>query len=934
MAGNGFNSDPLQFVNLVRDNLRDRYETGFPILKELLQNAKDARATQFEFGLHPGISNASHSLLKGPALVVVNDGKFTPTNAKAIKSFGLSDKGQDSASVGKFGLGLKSVFHLAEAFFYISSGWSAEESKSQKHQPFGLLNPFSASDDEGLHDDWDHEWSKSGSSDRETVVAQLQELNILPGSAWFCLWIPLRQREHCVGCEGRSVDPIVKHFYDTAEARGGIVPPDWAESVAAFMPLLTPLVRVSWHNFLQSRKCQSVTLKGTGIQLASPGHSDEEGQFSGTVEIERENGSSNVLAYKGIEALPSLPELDALVYSDQWPTLSTYDRETGQGIQEKEKAVPHCAVVIGLSDAKEYGCYLQHDAVFLPLGDSFKRRLGGNLNLNMLLHGCFFVDAGRKHIARATDGISDPEAEIRGEWNNTIKRLCLLPLIPQILKDTLESGGLSEKARIGLVSSVLQATDSAEIEFLSSRNQLLPIIAADGKVDWILHPAGKEFFQLPDLSGEAGEVLLSLACQTPAPKWPLVLPELPKVTTVAPKLLPFEFTVGLLEKLANERADSVKSRNEITLKLLTNSTRPEHWETNISDLQVFRGRCPHDQHERSFSPEEIRGYAERDRLWNLVGGFTEIVKSVVQAFPAVELLLLDEEAANILGFDLDRFELGAAIQITLSGETPTKSTSSLFSILIRNLPSARDEQRLAARYLLHKEPEQIQCESLLFDANADTEHEAIRELFDTAHTHLDGGWRLIHDSLLEDLSPAARSCLGIARIDIDAVESLVRECNPHELDCSVLPREFKRELILSLKDIDIIRGLNIHETVTGDSVRLNNNSYLESDFEELPEEFTQLVQLIRNDESLYLRRVDGELLIDPLDWSAVVRIALGQPNAQDYWRSILAGAGKAGDSLGREMLDQVRSSNWLPRNEGDPVAPGNVAYIESALAGC
>jgi len=40
----GYTTD---YVNLIADNLRDRYESGFPILKELVQNADDAKARTF-----------------------------------------------------------------------------------------------------------------------------------------------------------------------------------------------------------------------------------------------------------------------------------------------------------------------------------------------------------------------------------------------------------------------------------------------------------------------------------------------------------------------------------------------------------------------------------------------------------------------------------------------------------------------------------------------------------------------------------------------------------------------------------------------------------------------------------------------------------------------------------------------------------------------
>ncbi len=62
----GYTTD---YINLIADNLRDRYDNGFPILKELIQNADDAKARSFVFAHHPGFKNdqQSHPLLRGPA---------------------------------------------------------------------------------------------------------------------------------------------------------------------------------------------------------------------------------------------------------------------------------------------------------------------------------------------------------------------------------------------------------------------------------------------------------------------------------------------------------------------------------------------------------------------------------------------------------------------------------------------------------------------------------------------------------------------------------------------------------------------------------------------------------------------------------------------------------------------------------------------------
>jgi hypothetical protein len=117
-----FEHDYLQDVNLIADNLRDRYKDQFSILKELIQNADDARARRIRFGIFPGLPGSPNILLQGPGMVVVNDGPFSYSDFLAIRRFGLSNKASDRATIGKFGLGMKSVFHLCEAIFFIAEG--------------------------------------------------------------------------------------------------------------------------------------------------------------------------------------------------------------------------------------------------------------------------------------------------------------------------------------------------------------------------------------------------------------------------------------------------------------------------------------------------------------------------------------------------------------------------------------------------------------------------------------------------------------------------------------------------------------------------------------------------------------------------------------------------------------------------------------------
>ena len=65
---------PLGDIEYLNENLLNSYLTGFPILKELIQNAEDAKASCLDYGWIKGISNSKHPLLKCPALFMLDNG--------------------------------------------------------------------------------------------------------------------------------------------------------------------------------------------------------------------------------------------------------------------------------------------------------------------------------------------------------------------------------------------------------------------------------------------------------------------------------------------------------------------------------------------------------------------------------------------------------------------------------------------------------------------------------------------------------------------------------------------------------------------------------------------------------------------------------------------------------------------------------------------
>ena len=102
-----------------------RIMEGYPcdkgILKELLQNADDARATELHFVLDPRehgkdrLFSEKWEPLQGPALLVYNNACFTEEDIKGIQNLGEGNKLMDPARTGQYGVGFNVVYHLTDA---------------------------------------------------------------------------------------------------------------------------------------------------------------------------------------------------------------------------------------------------------------------------------------------------------------------------------------------------------------------------------------------------------------------------------------------------------------------------------------------------------------------------------------------------------------------------------------------------------------------------------------------------------------------------------------------------------------------------------------------------------------------------------------------------------------------------------------------------
>lgn len=115
----GFNLIQPSLIQQLKSIL-NQYPDDGQILKELIQNAEDAGASQVKF-LHDKHSHGTEKLhsdglaqFQGPALYAYNNAMFTKNDWKGIRMLCNSIKEKDPLKVGRFGLGFKSVFHVTD----------------------------------------------------------------------------------------------------------------------------------------------------------------------------------------------------------------------------------------------------------------------------------------------------------------------------------------------------------------------------------------------------------------------------------------------------------------------------------------------------------------------------------------------------------------------------------------------------------------------------------------------------------------------------------------------------------------------------------------------------------------------------------------------------------------------------------------------------
>lgn len=505
----GFEHPALADIAELQHVVGEQYDPA-SIPKELVQNADDARAQQLHFGWWPGRGDSAHPLLRGPAVLVLNDGQFRPENLEGIRLLGLGSKGAEPGSIGKFGRGMKSIFHLCEAFIYLAS---ANQPAAQGHLFCDILNPWSGS---GHHDDWD---LLTEQAELTKVVEQWGHET----TQWFCLWLPLRRPEQLADTAPiKDAYPKVGDFFSA----------DLPLRLARLFPFLRSLKTITlWRWTEHGSMTPDVTLSlETTDRIRFPDLAPgQSGHLAGELNlVDQNSGEHKTLPFCVRESMLGDPQFARLQQNEEsWPARPTYDRQA-KLTMVREKGLPHAGAAFSLLPAaRPNGGQLEvKRAVFLPLSSTlYKLQLGGPYDFQLLLHGYYILDSGRKDIHPDT------------RWNELLDSEGALPLVLSALDDLKNRTRFLSAENLRRLTAGLSSAEFLRqgIPALCRNHQWLYRLGAQHG-DWSLLPADTSFVCMPAPPEEADWTPQELfpALRTLAPKtaitfgdWPRLSPQRP-----------------------------------------------------------------------------------------------------------------------------------------------------------------------------------------------------------------------------------------------------------------------------------------------------------------------------------------------------------------------------------------------------------------------
>ncbi|MEZ9533925.1 hypothetical protein AB4260_11165 [Vibrio lentus] len=475
----GASIDAIGVINQIKDNLTDRYDNGFPVLKEIIQNADDAGANTLTIGWSQGFKDADNELLNAPAIFFVNDAPLEEEHRDAILSIAQSSKAASKTSVGKFGLGMKSLFHLGEAFFFMSEQWLQQTWAADVFNPWDKYRP---------------KWNEFDRSDKLRIEKQLAPLLGEKDKPWFIVWVPLRTQALV---DAKNNNMIINNISDGHSLPDFFSEQHLAEKTSEILPQLKHLNDIVFYKETLRGEFETITHITLVPESSRSAFNGEEilsngsinAMFSGQIRAQVQD-NSHVLEYAGCEQIIADSRLKTLKTAEMgWPKSYQFDKHAQEPVEALDKAEQHAAVTF--SRYKTTGqAYLRANwAVFLPLATTDELvsvPIDGDYDYNLYLHGYFFVDAGRKGLhgheqlgqSVKLDEVKNDEKRLREVWNVILASEGTFNLVLSALDAFCRQFNLSHKTTSTLTEALHQlfvTKNTYKREVVKPNNWLLDV---------------------------------------------------------------------------------------------------------------------------------------------------------------------------------------------------------------------------------------------------------------------------------------------------------------------------------------------------------------------------------------------------------------------------------------------------------------------------
>jgi len=900
-------------VSLLRANLIDRYKDCFCIIQELLQNADDAKASRVHFGISEGLS-VEHPLGRLPALFIINDGPVSPSNLSSIYTIAAGDKGNEKDKIGKFGLGMKSVFHVCEGFFMFGNALDRE-----LEFPY-FCTPWT----EEYHEDWYVGWDAAKQSMDKAVRERIKDI-VADWDRWFCVWLPLRSESLHVGNQTR---PIIQ-MYPTDADLDDFTGLENASRAAHMLPLLRHVAHLSFAD--RHGALRRFVLDGTSRMTGGTG------RFSGNVQVE---GQGLVpFRYSGVEK-----KIEDGVFAHMkslrcWPENTRFVR--GEGLKSfPDKTDSHVAVCF-LSEASESPSLTVSPCVYLPLSEVrdnqpkyTKFQIGGGSTVTIDLHGSLFVDAGRQAFSISESLGRDPitETELRAEWNRRIYEDGILPLIvPELYSILQEWDEETASAVMGAINDVpffkrwvanACRTEGLALELKADGYKWSRIGSEDAvfAIDPPRSPIVRKVIitALPNdahvIDGSAGKLL-------------------------KPGALKSEFTpeICVLMLRAIVALDSKESDNEVLRQFAQTCAAKLDFgslDDELRNAPIWKAS------DGRYSYNELYELLRHHRLYcHAEGDLRKVFLSAVECSP----IQVNEPLVKALGLDVPDFTYDFILDVLQDGPKlrDVDSRRQLLERLLHiNHVHGDPKWVKACRYLVHGEMRLLECMEPLFMPVDGDYHEFSEKIVDVLSHHKYGAPCKVPRAITEILDRPRQAELNLPLSTAEGLVCALAEAG--DLTNDGFLADDWRLLVMMVQNpfeqpnvVNALRSIPIYPTESGQFAALTGLSFYEGDYSIAPQ-LRPFIRILKIDGD---ERLMGRMrrLANKWNPNACIETADRYLTYATDFASIVVDALNVAEYISTSVADILRNKEWVSMTDGrylSPVSILKLPCVSGMVPGC